>query len=196
MNKTSKCSAQWRSGSAFWKKGDYSTWRLWWWWTLTALAPPFTDHCPHKHHHRWSHFPPLFHKSFPADSKTMHCNVLLVKYHLVNKLKGFHLAGNFTTGKFFPLQNLDHNAFFFGLSWTALICYCLSLSAQKRGVWMHKILFRPTLVSPLSSRCWRTCGPVSLKIFVTKFNVKGALSMWGMLKFLDQDNFVLIWRQD
>ena len=141
-------------------------------------------------------FPPLFHKSFPADSKTMHCNVLLVKYHLVNKLKGFHLAGNFTTGKFFPLQNLDHNAFFFGLSWTALICYCLSLSAQKRGVWMHKILFRPTLVSPLSSRCWRTCGPVSLKIFVTKFNVKGALSMWGMLKFLDQDNFVLIWRQD
>ena len=64
MNKTFKCSTQWRSGSAFWKKGDYSTWRLWWWWTLTALAPPFTDHCPHKHHHRWSHFSTIISQKF------------------------------------------------------------------------------------------------------------------------------------
>ena len=163
MNKTFKCSsAQWRSGSAFWKR------------VITVHgASGGGGHWLPSHHHlpiivptnstiADPIFPPLFHKSFPADSKTMHCNVLLVKYHLVNKLKGFHIAGNLTISKFFLLQNLDHFAFFFGLSWTALICYCLSLSAQNRGVWMHKILFRPTLVSPLSSRSWRTCGSVSL----------------------------------
>ena len=109
---------------------------------------------------------PFFHhyftKVFPPIAKR--CTVVFSWWNIIwsTNWRVFTLPEILRFTKFFLLQNLDHQAFFFGLSWTALICYCLSLSAQNRGVWMHKILFRPALVSLLSSRSWRTCGPVSL----------------------------------